>query len=202
MDWQAAAAELRGLGFGTPDNDDTTTSRKNDCNPAITPPNLASDLHILRRFGAAIERSGLVGEVANAQLLYLAMTTRLFAKPVSVGVKGHTASGKSYVVQMTCRFFPTGAVIEKTAMSQKALVYFSEDLRHRVLVLYEAVALREGVEDDMTAYFVRSLLSEGRLSYTVTVRDPKGGWTTKTLEKEGPTGLIFTTTKSPRPQRE
>ena len=58
------------------------------------------------------------------------------------------------------------------------------------------VALREGVEDDLTAYLVRSLLSEGRINYSVTVRDPKGGWITKTINKEGPTGLIFTTTKA------
>ena len=53
------------------------------------------------------------------------MTSRLFDKPVSVGVKGHSSSGKSFVVQMVCRFFPAGAVIEMTAMSQRALVYLT-----------------------------------------------------------------------------
>ncbi len=144
----------------------------------------------------AARRCGLVGERATAQLLYLAITTRLFDKPVSVGVKGHSSSGKSYVVQVTCRFFPKRAVIEMTAMSQRALVYSKENYRHRTLVLYEVVALREGVEDDLTSYFVRSLLSEGRISYEYTARDPQGGWTTKLIEKEGPTGLIFTTTKA------
>ena len=82
-----------------------------------------------------------------------------------------------------------------TAMSQRALVYSTEDYQHRVLVLYEVVALREGVENDLTSYFVRSLLSEGQIRYPVTVRDKDGGFITKTIVKEGPTGLIFTTTR-------
>jgi hypothetical protein len=48
----------------------------------------------------------------------------------------------------------------------------------------------------MTSYFIRSLLSEGRIEYPVTVRDENGGFTTKTIIKEGPTNLIFTTTKT------
>ena len=65
------------------------------------------------------------------------------------------------------------------------------------MILYEATALREGAEDNLTAYFVRSLLSEGRIEYPVTVRDPKdGSFKTKTIVKEGPTNLIVTTTKT------
>jgi hypothetical protein len=48
----------------------------------------------------------------------------------------------------------------------------------------------------MTSYFVRSLLSEGRIDYEVTVRDKEGGFTTKKIVKQGPTNLIFTTTKT------
>jgi hypothetical protein len=166
-------------------------------NRATAPPAMASEQRILDRFGDAVRRCGLVGERATAQLLYLVLTSRLLDRPVSAGVKGHSASGKSFVVQLTSRFFPPEAVIEMTAMSQRALVYSKEDFRHRVLVLYELVALREGVEDDLTSYIVRSLLSEGRLVYQVTVRDKEhGGWTTRTIEKEGPTGLIFTTTRT------
>jgi hypothetical protein len=153
-------------------------------------------VRILDRFAVAVTRCGLVGERATAQLLYLAITSRLLDRPISVGVKGHSSSGKSFVVETTCRFFPAEAVLEMTAMSQRALVYSKEDYQHRTLVLYEVVALREGVEDDLTAYFVRSLLSEGRITYPVTVRDKEGGFTTRTIVKEGPTGLVFTTTRA------
>ena len=145
----------------------------------------------------AARRCGLVGERATAQLLYLAITTRLFDKPVSVGVKGHSSSGKSYVVQVTCRFFPKRAVIEMTAMSQRALVYSKENYRHRTLVLYEVVALREGVEDDLTSYFVRSLLSEGRISYAVHgARPSRADGPPSSSRRRGPPG-----SSSPPPRR-
>lgn len=84
-----------------------------------------------------------------------------------------------------------------TAMSERALIYMKEDFKHRTLVIFEAVALREQKEQkesNLTAYFVRSLLSEGRLAYPVTVRGKDGGYTTKTIVKEGPTNVILTTT--------
>ena len=60
-----------------------------------------------------------------------------------------------------------------TAMSERALIYLEDGLAHRTVVLYEAVALREGREktdDNQTAYIVRSLLSEGL--HPVPDRDP------------------------------
>lgn len=139
---------------------------------------------------------GLVGEETTASTIYLVVTSRLLDKQVSAGVKGHSASGKSYTVETALKFFPAEAVIAFTAFSERALVYSPEEYRHRTIVLYEVVALREGVEDDLTSYLVRSLLSEGRLEYEVTVRDPEGGWTTRKIVKEGPTNLLFTTTKT------
>jgi hypothetical protein len=120
----------------------------------------------------------------------------LLGKQVSAGVKGHSASGKSYTVETVARFFPPEAYLEFTAMSERALVYSNEEYAHRTLIVYEITALREGVEDDMTSYFVRSLLSEGRIDYEVTVRGKDGNFTTKKIVKEGPTNLIFTTTKT------
>ena len=44
---------------------------------------------------------------------------------------------------------------------------------------------------------MRTLLSEGRIVYPVTIRDPKTGtFSTHTVTKEGPTNLVFTTTKT------
>lgn len=124
------------------------------------------------------------------------LTSRLLDKQVSAGVKGHSASGKSYTVETVAKMFPRDAYLEFTAMSERALVYSTEEYAHRTLIVYEITALREGVEDDMTSYFVRSLLSEGRIDYAVTVRGKDGGFTTKKIVKQGPTNLIFTTTKT------
>jgi hypothetical protein len=159
-------------------------------------PTLAVLRRILDRVADEVRARGLVGEERLAQTLYLVLTSRLLDKQVSAGVKGHSASGKSYTVETVTRFFPPEAYLEFTAMSERALVYSTEQYSHRSLIVYEAVALREGVEDDMTSYFIRSLLSEGRIDYEVTVRAADGGFTTKHIVKEGPTNLIFTTTKT------
>ncbi|CAN5514254.1 hypothetical protein BH20ACT21_BH20ACT21_25240 [soil metagenome] len=161
---------------------------------SMDPPSLAYDLRILDRFKAELVSHGVVGEESNGATLYLGITSRLLPKPVSLAVKGDSSSGKSFTTEQVVRFFPKSAVIVMSAMSEKALIYMKEDYAHRTLVLYEAVALREGVVDNMTAYFVRTLLSEGRVEYPVTVRDKQGGFTTKTIVKEGPTNMVLTTT--------
>lgn len=175
-------------------------SPNNTATPQHSCPAPVQQIAVLRRILDAVadevRTRGLVGEEKLAQTLYLVLTSRLLDKQVSAGVKGHSASGKSYTVETVTRFFPPEAYLEFTAMSERALVYSAEEYTHRTIVVYEITALREGVEDDMTSYFVRTLLSEGRIDYEVTVRGKDGGFTTKKITKEGPTNLIFTTTKT------
>jgi hypothetical protein len=185
----------------TPADDGLSTPPNNTATPqhctSSEVPTLAVLPFILDKLAGEIRKRGLVGEERLALTLYLVLTSRLLDKQVSAGVKGHSASGKSYTVETVAKFFPDEAYLEFTAMSERALVYSPEKYQHRTLIVYEVTALREGVEDDMTSYFVRSLLSEGRISYPVTIRAAEGGgFTTKTIVKEGPTNLIFTTTKT------
>lgn len=154
---------------------------------------LAGDLvrepDILGRFVAELTQAGLVGEDRNAKILYLALTTRLFDRPVSVAIKGPSSGGKSYTVEAVLKFFPTTAYWERTAMSDRVLAYSDEDFRHRHLVIYEAA----GMTSDFANYLIRSLLSEGRILYEL-VEKTKDGLRARLIEKEGPTGLIVTTT--------
>jgi hypothetical protein len=146
---------------------------------------------ILARFAAELGEAGLVGETRNAKILFLTMTTRLFKRPVSVALKGPSSGGKSYTVEVVLRFFPPLAYWERTAMSDHALAYSDEDFRHRHLVVYEAA----GMTSDTASYLIRSLLSEGRIRYEL-VEKTKDGMKPRLIEKEGPTGLIVTTTAS------
>jgi hypothetical protein len=154
---------------------------------------IAGDLirepNILGRFVAELSRAGLVGEDRNAKILYLALTTRLFDRPVSVAVKGPSSGGKSYTVEIVLKFFPAMAYWERTAMSDRALAYSDEDFSHRHLIIYEAA----GMTSDIASYLIRSLLSEGRIRYEL-VEKTKDGVRPRLIEKEGPTGLIVTTT--------
>ena len=142
---------------------------------------LACSEDILAEFDRDLRLVGLVGERRVAKLTYLAVTSRLFERPVSIVVKGPSSGGKSFTVESVLRFFPAGAFYALTGMSDRALAYSTEPLKHRILVIYEV----PGIASEFASYLVRSLLSEGKVRY-----ETAG----KLIEREGPTGLIVTTT--------
>jgi hypothetical protein len=152
--------------------------------------NLAQERLILARLANELKRSGLAGESRAAMVTYLALTSRLLEEPVSLAIKGPSSAGKSNVVEQVLKFFPPESYYVLTAMSEKTLAYSSEPLSHRFLVVYEAA----GLQSDFANYLLRSLLSEGRLRYETVVKT-EAGFRTQVFEREGPTGLITTTTR-------
>src|SRR5215204_2062431 len=123
---------------------------------------------------------GVVGERRGAKLIYLAVTSRQLDRPVSVVVKGPSSGGKSFLTESVLRLFPPAAFYALTAMSDRALAYSNEPLKHRHLVIYEAA----GMSGEFATYLIRSLLSEGRLRYE-TVEQTKDGHAPKIIEREG-----------------
>ena len=89
---------------------------------------LALAPNILDLFEATLKRSGVAGEGRVARMLYLALTSRLLPRIVSVAVKGPSSSGKSYLVEQVLRFFPEGAYYALTAMSERTLAYSEEPI--------------------------------------------------------------------------
>jgi hypothetical protein len=144
---------------------------------------------ILERFAAACREQGLVGEDRAAKLLFLAGISRLLERPVSCAVKGASSSGKSVTVQTVFAHFPTSAYYALSSMSERSLAYSNEPLAHRMLILYEAA----GMASELASYLLRSLLSEGKIRYE-TIEKTSQGLQPKLIEREGPTGLIVTTT--------
>jgi hypothetical protein len=104
-------------------------------------------------------------------------------------VKGPSGGGKSFTVDTVLRAFPERAFHALSGMSERALAYSKEPLEHRILVVYEAA----GLSGEFQSYLMRSLLSEGRIRYE-TVEKTQDGLVPKLVEREGPTGLIITTT--------
>jgi hypothetical protein len=150
---------------------------------------LAGERDILSLFIEDLRRRNLVGETRSAKLLYLVVTSRLLDRPVSAAVVATSSAGKSFVVERTLEYFPPDAFYALTAMSERALAYSTEPLKNRFIVLYEGAAL----ESDFQNYILRSLLSEGRLRYETVEKTPEG-LQSRLIEREGPTGLILTTT--------
>jgi hypothetical protein len=154
---------------------------------------LAKNPELLYKIQKEFERLGLVGEKENALLLYLALVSRLLQKPISIVIKSGSSAGKSFLVKIVQNLFPKDTYIELTGLSPKSLIYFKEEFKHKFLIIFEVHGFRD---DDYTELLIRTLLSENKITYAVVEKNNNDGHETKIIEREGPTGLITTTTLS------
>lgn len=138
----------------------------------------------------AVSDMGVAGERKLAQIIYLVMTSRILRRPVSLLIKGHSSGGKSFLLKTVLRLFPASSYWLRSGVSPKLLVRTAESFVHRMLVFEEAAGLNRETE-----YFLRVLLSEGRIIYSTLGQGPGGDWVEQQFEKEGPTGLVLTTTE-------
>lgn len=155
---------------------------------------LAVEEDILERFAETMRNLNYAGDLNPAKILYLALVTRLLESHrflVNVALKGPSSAGKSHTVETVLGFFPESAYVFRTATSEKVLAFGEDPLEHRFLVYAEA----DGMSGDVGALLIRSLLSEGRICYSY-VEKSDGGLHEKVVEREGPTGLIVTTTRA------
>jgi 5S rRNA maturation endonuclease (ribonuclease M5) len=134
----------------------------------------------------------VAGEVANAKLLYLVATSRLFRKAMHAAIKGPSAAGKSEIRKRVLSFFPDESVVSFTTLSEKSLLYFDQDFCHLILSMGEAAGAEEQQLQD---YLLRELMSEGKLRYPV-VTKTKEGLHTVIIEKNGPVCFLVTTTQA------
>ncbi len=151
---------------------------------------LAAQRNILDWFEEAIGRRFVVGEGPVVRLLYLALGSRFLKHPASIAMKGPSSCGKSFLTEQVLRFFPPSAYCTLTATSEKGLAYWEEPLEHRFIVLLEAIPLH----GEMANYLNRTLQSEGYISY-LTVASTDDGPRSLWIRRQGPTGLITTTTE-------
>jgi hypothetical protein len=123
------------------------------------------------------------------------MTSRLLERPVSCIVKGPSSGGKSYLMKVTISLLPASPFVDYTSISAKFLAYRQADLRHRIVVLYEASGIAKGVG----AYIMRSLLSEERLHIGTVDKEGNGDTSAQVAREfvtEGPTMLVTSTTRA------
>ena len=139
-----------------------------------------------------VKRLGVVGEEKNILLHYIIFTSRKLKQPLSATVKGDSSSGKSFTLLTTIKMFPKSAYIDLTDATPQSFYYCPEDhFKHKIIVIFE----KHGGE--RSDYAIRTLQSEGKLKIQVTVKNPEtGAFEAQTIEKEGPTGFVTTTTAS------
>ena len=85
---------------------------------------------------------------------------------------------------------PDEAIVRLSGMSERYLIYDDQPIKHKMLVLHEAA----GMSGEFAAYLIRTLLSEGCLRHG-TVESTANGLKPVMIEREGPAGLITSTTE-------
>ena len=159
---------------------------------------LRLDPHLLDRVSQLIEFRGYAGSSQPPTLVYVAMTSRLFPRPMNVNISGESAIGKNQTAEAAIKLHPTGAVHIVSAASPMAMVYEKENFQHRHIFFMEADSIPE---DGRAGSAIRSLAADNVFRYSVVEYDKETGESqTRTIVKDGPTGLLTTTTKSLDPQ--
>lgn len=150
---------------------------------------LLENPNLIGRLSQITDELGFVGEVDNIVVVYLALTSRILTRPISLIVKGDSSGGKSFLVETVARLFPKSEILMFTTVTPKALYHRTDGLSHKALIIFE----RHGAEE--SDYSIRSLQSEGKLMISMPVKDPETGqWTSIDKEVPGPVAYIETTT--------
>jgi hypothetical protein len=149
---------------------------------------------------------GYAGDVRPPLTVYVAITSRFLARPVNVSVIAPSAAGKNEVVRTACAFHPEDAVHSFSAASPMSVIYSDADFRHKFVNYAEADSIPD---EGRAGSIIRSLAEDSVAVYEVPVMekgtDTSDGkerqqYRTKRIVKEGPTGLITTSTRSLAPQ--
>jgi hypothetical protein len=144
---------------------------------------------LFARFLAVMRTAGLVGEKANALLLFLVATSRLLPRPVNSFVKGPSSSGKNFLATRVLLVIPKSEVVPITTTTDTAWNYFGGDLEHKIVYIQEENKATGNVHP------ARLMISEKEIVRMVAVRTGKTFKTEKQVTK-GPISCISTTTRS------
>ena len=140
---------------------------------------------------------GLSGETANAKGVYLAAVSRLLTgtgtRPASLFVKGTQASGKTFTIKRILHLFEKDfAWLEENGASDKAFIYETKPLKHRIVFYPEADML--GDANHFITQVMKVMISENKFLYKVTVKNEESGqYETIEIIKEGPISVMCST---------
>ena len=149
---------------------------------------------LLAEVEAAIRAQGAAGDVSAAVLAWLVFASRVLATPTSLAIRGSSSGGKSFLATKAINMHPANAVRQMTGGSPKSLIYERERFENTVIYLMEATLLQSADPADPYSYMLRTLQSEGRLIYETVEKVEGDRLETVRKEREGPVGLVLTTT--------
>lgn len=150
-----------------------------------------SKLRDLRDINACIGRSGIVGEETTRLLLFIIASSYRTLHPLHAIVQGSSGSGKTHLIGRIADLMPQKDVLRFTRITESSLYNWGEyDLVGKLLVIEDLDGLKEEA-----LYALRELISNQRLSSSVSIKDKKGNIRSAKKEVNGRFSSLSATTK-------
>ena len=160
---------------------------------------IASDPLLFKNRIEMVNKLGVIGERRNIGTYMVVIDSSLLpmgtsgSEALAAKNSGPQGSGKSHPLFTTLKLYPKSAYYLITSGSAKSLYNLNDGLKHKALILTEALQLQSGRQgDNELAYSIRTLISEGHLKYQYTGFIDKKK-VTIVQELKGPTSLLTTT---------
>ncbi len=139
--------------------------------------------------GERLGESGIVGEERNRLVLFVVMTSRLLASPLSAVCMARSGVGKSHLMERVAQCMPDPSKLECTQLTPESLYYMGRhELSHRIMLIEDLEGARE------VMYPLRELQSRKKISKRFPKKGRDGKERTELRVVEGPVCVVACTT--------
>ena len=165
--------------------------------PKTKQPNLETTIEILKQnnvlseIGKLIEQSGIIGEENSRLLLFIIASSYKTKQPLHAIVQGSSGSGKTHLISKIADLVPQEDVLRFTRITESSLYNWGEyELVNKLLIIEDLDGLKEEA-----MFAMRELISNQRLSSSVSIKDKKGNIKSTKKEVKGVFSSLSATTK-------
>lgn len=147
--------------------------------------------NLLKELNKLIEKSGIVGEENSRLLLFIIASSYKTKQPLHAIVQGSSGSGKTHLISKIADLMPQEDVLRFTRITESSLYNWGEyDLVNKLIIIEDLDGLKEEA-----LFAMRELISNQRLSSSVSIKDKKGNIKSTKKEVKGVFSSLSATTK-------
>lgn len=147
--------------------------------------------NLLQNLNTLIEQSGIIGESNSRLLLFIIASSYKTKQPLHAIVQGSSGSGKTHLISKVADLLPQEDVLRFTRITESSLYNWGEyELVNKLLIIEDLDGLKEEA-----MFAMRELISNQRLSSSVSIKDKKGNIKSVKKEVKGVFSSLSATTK-------
>jgi DNA primase catalytic core len=147
--------------------------------------------NLLQELNKLIEKSGIIGEENSRLLLFIIASSYKTKSPLHAMVQGSSGSGKTHLISKIADLIPQEDVLRFTRITESSLYNWGEfDLVNKLIIIEDLDGLKEEA-----MFAMRELISNQRLSSSVSIKDKKGNIKSAKKEVRGVFSSLSATTK-------